>query len=137
MKYRCNTPTHKLYHHYGGRGITYTKEWEEYENFYYWAINNGYQDNLTLDRENNDGNYEPSNCRWITNEDQQINRSTTHFVEIDGQVKSAKEWCEIFDLNYNTFFTRINTYGWDIVRALTTPVTKRKKPIGFYDKYAK
>ena len=69
MKYRCLTPTAPAYEHYGGRGIKVCPEWlgeHGFENFYAWAMANGYADNLTIDREDIEGDYEPSNCRWIT-----------------------------------------------------------------------
>lgn len=67
MKKRCNTESHKSYHRYGGRGIVYYNEWEDFETFAKWALDNGFQEGmgLSIDRINNDGNYEPSNCRWI------------------------------------------------------------------------
>jgi hypothetical protein len=67
MKYRCYTETAPAYNHYGGRGIEVCKEWlESYQNFKAWALNNGYEENLTIDRKDNDGNYTPENYRWIT-----------------------------------------------------------------------
>ena len=71
MKQRCTNPKLPRYKDYGLRGITVCREWlEDFNNFYLWAMQNGYDDNLTIDRINNDGNYEPSNCRWITKEAQ-------------------------------------------------------------------
>lgn len=66
MKQRCYNENHKNYKNYGGRGIKICKEWDNYIIFKIWALNHGYKDNLEIDRRNNDGNYEPSNCRWIT-----------------------------------------------------------------------
>lgn len=75
MKRRCDLPTVRSYPDYGGRGISVCKEWSDsFEVFYDWAINNGYRDDLTIDRENNDGNYEPGNCRWATMKQQAANR---------------------------------------------------------------
>lgn len=125
MRYRCNAVTHKHYEDYGGRGITYCKEWEEFEPFYEWAIHNGYEDNLTLDRINNDGNYEPSNCRWITIEEQQKNRRYNHDIWVDGIKTSLQDVCKMFGINYYTVLSRINTYGYSICEALITPVSKR------------
>ena len=74
MRQRCNNPKHKDYRNWGSRGIRICAEWDDFKAFYDWAMSNGYADNLTLDRINNDGNYEPSNCRWATMKEQQNNR---------------------------------------------------------------
>lgn len=78
MKYRCNVPKCKVYHHYGGRGISVCYEWSEsVESFIDWAYKNGYQSNLTIERKDVNGNYEPSNCTWITQAEQLKNRRDT------------------------------------------------------------
>lgn len=74
MKSRCNKPGDKDYKLYGGRGIKMCQEWLVFENFYQWAITNGYKDNLSIDRIDCNGNYEPSNCRWVTQNVQVRNR---------------------------------------------------------------
>lgn len=88
MKQRCLNSKHKWYQSYGGRGITICDEWIDFLPFYNWAIENGYSDDLTIDRINNDGNYCPNNCRWATHKQQVHNsgvmdcRSNTGFVGI-------------------------------------------------------
>ncbi|MDD3229176.1 MAG: hypothetical protein PHE09_08145 [Oscillospiraceae bacterium] len=75
MKQRCSNPNVDRYNRYGGRGITVCDEWQEdFKTFYDWAMANGYQDDLTIDRKDNNGNYEPGNCRWVTNADNIRNR---------------------------------------------------------------
>ena len=72
---RCNNKSYYYYHRYGGRGISLCLEWKDYFTFKSWALNNGYQENLSIDRINNDGNYEPSNCKWSTAKEQANNTS--------------------------------------------------------------
>lgn len=75
MLARCYDPKHEHYHYYGGRGIQVCEEWrDDFLNFYDWAMSNGYQDNLTIDRINPDGNYTPGNCRWATRKEQAANK---------------------------------------------------------------
>lgn len=74
MKQRCRNPKNQFYYCYGGRGITYCNEWEEFIPFMRWALANGYDETLTLERINNDGNYEPNNCTWATQQEQSLNK---------------------------------------------------------------
>lgn len=87
MKQRCLNPHHTAYKNYGGRGITICEEWRHnFQAFYDWAMANGYRDDLTIDRINNDGNYEPSNCRWATAKEQANNRRNTKHKEVVANV---------------------------------------------------
>ena len=89
MIIRCNDKESKSYTRYGGRGIKVCKEWQEsFEKFYEWAISNGYSDNLTLDRKNNDLGYCPENCRWATYEQQANNTSRVHIVDYNNEKMS-------------------------------------------------
>ena len=74
MKSRCDCKTNTSYGLYGGRGITYCQEWGKFEPFYEWALENGYSENLTLDRIDNDGDYTPENCKWSTQHEQSLNK---------------------------------------------------------------
>ena len=89
MKRRCDNPKMNNYEHYGGRGISYCNEWKNFEPFRDWALSHGYADNLSIDRIDVDGNYEPSNCRWATKREQVINRRHTGWVGYEGIVKDA------------------------------------------------
>lgn len=84
MRQRCNNPNNKDYKHYGNRGITVCSEWNDFPNFQSWALSNGYEEGLTIDRINNDGNYEPDNCRWIPIEEQQHNRRPRGVIDETG-----------------------------------------------------
>ena len=109
MKNRCFDINDKRYERYGGRGITICDEWKNnFLAFYQWAMANGYDENLTIDRINNDGNYCPQNCRWATAKEQANNRSTNVHYKIGNVTKLLSEWCELFGLNFNTILARFN-----------------------------
>ena len=117
MKQRCENPNKKAYEHYGGRNICICKEWHSFEAFYDWAMANGYKEGLSIDRINNNGNYEPANCRWVTVKEQQNNRRNSHFIEAFGERHTIAEWAEITGLNYGTLKSRLKR-GWAVERAL-------------------
>lgn len=129
MKKRVFNPHHKQYKDYGGRGITICDEWlgdNGFVNFRNWSFSNGYDDTLTIDRIDNDGNYEPNNCRWITRKEQNNNRRNTKHVTYNGETKTLTEWANIFNIDSINLYNRIFAKGWDIERALLTPVKKTK-----------
>lgn len=107
MKNRCYKETDKRYHRYGGRGIIVCEEWQGVDEFLKWASETGYKDNLTIDRIDNDGNYEPSNCKWSTLKEQSNNRRTTHKITYQNKTQSLKEWTEELGLNYGTVHSRL------------------------------
>lgn len=118
MKERCENPNVREYKFYGARGIVVCDEWKNsFESFYDWAITNGYEDCLTIDRIDTNGNYEPSNCRWVTMKVQSNNRRCNHFITYKGQSKTVTQWAEERGINPRTVFTRLNR-GWSVERAL-------------------
>lgn len=121
---RCYKPNNHSYKNYGERGILMDPSWRaDFMNFYNWAINNGYADNLSLDRINVNGNYEPSNCRWATSKIQNNNKRSNFLVTIYNRTQTLKEWCDEKGLNYTTVITRISR-GWTIEDAMTTPISQ-------------
>lgn len=119
MLQRCCNKKHKEYHNYGGRGIAVCDEWQaDFTNFYDWAINNDYQPNLTIDRIDVNGNYEPSNCRWITNKEQQNNRRDNVNITFNNITKTIAEWSEILNIKYGTLYNRYNN-DYNITEMLT------------------
>lgn len=127
MKTRCYNPNTKAYHHYGGRGISICDEWlgeNGFMNFYDWAMENGYSDNLSIDRIDVNGNYEPNNCRWATQETQTRNKRNNLIIEYKGVSKTLVEWSEEIGISYSILNDRITMLGWDTKKAFTTPVKK-------------
>ena len=124
MRRRCTTPTHKSYHHYGGRGIVICKEWDEYENFKVWALNNGYRSGLSIDRINVDGDYEPSNCRWVTQKEQNNNRRNNHYVTYQGRTQTATEWAEELGIESGEFLRELNRFNDDISKVIEYDVKR-------------
>lgn len=122
MKSRCYNPNSTHYKHYGGRGIQICDQWRnDFKAFYDWAMKNGYSDELSIDRIDINGDYEPNNCRWATDNEQARNTSTNKIFTINNESKSLIEWCEIYNINYRTVQDRLNR-DWDIIDALTKPV---------------
>lgn len=118
MRERCEKPNVREYKHYGERGIVVCDEWKNnFESFYEWAITHGYEECLTIDRIDTNGNYEPSNCRWVTMKVQTNNRRNNHLITYNGQSKTVTQWAEEKGINPSTVFTRLSR-GWSIERAL-------------------
>lgn len=121
MKDRCSNPNAVSYKNYGARGIKVCVEWNDYTNFREWALANGYEDGLTIDRIDVDGDYEPDNCRFATMKEQNNNRRTTNLHTYKGKTQSEMQWAEEYGLSYGTLKTRLEN-GWDFEKALTNPV---------------
>ena len=122
VKQRCTNPNDRAFPYYGGRGITVCEEWKnDFVSFYNWAMQNGYTDELTLDRIDTNGNYCPSNCRWVTRKEQQNNTRYVHNYTINGKTKSIAEWCRIYNAPYERVRRRVVDEGWNIVDAMTAP----------------
>lgn len=112
MKDRCYNPGATKYHRYGARGITVCEEWlNDFQAFYDWAMANGYRDDLTIDRIDNDSNYCPENCRWANNEAQCNNRGHQILVVINGELKTLAQVAKENGLKYRTVHARYNR-GW-------------------------
>lgn len=115
---RCTNGNNPSYKNYGGRGITMCDEWRNnFEEFRNWALANGYEENLTIDREDNDGNYEPSNCRWVTRSRQANNKRSNHLLTYDNETHTLTEWAKLTGIPRDTLKCRIYR-GWEIERAL-------------------
>lgn len=127
MKQRCLNPKNPSYEYYGKRGIKICKDWlDDFMNFYNWSMDNGYEDSLSIDRIDVNGNYEPSNCRWATVKEQANNTRNNHIVSYKGEEHTISEWADILNLDYKTVSRRISTEGWDAERAFNTPLQKKK-----------
>lgn len=107
MRTRCENENSTSYHRYGGRGIGVCDDWSDFENFRNWALDNGYEHDLTIDRVDNDADYSQSNCRWVDMKTQGNNRSTNHIVEYNGISHTIMEWTRILGVKYNTLRQRI------------------------------
>ena len=107
MKSRCLNSKSISYKNYGSRGIRVCDEWLSYENFHNWAITNGYSDELQLDRIDNDGNYEPSNCRWVTREINMRNTRKNHYICVYGETKTISEWINLLGLSKSVAYKHL------------------------------
>ena len=112
IKQRTSNPNNKSYARYGGRGISVCEEWREnYVNFRDWALNNGYSDNLTIERIDVNGDYCPENCRWATVKEQCNNRRTNVLIEWNGKTQNIERWSEETGIPYKILHDRYRRYG--------------------------
>lgn len=128
MLTRTTNPKTVGWKYYGGRGISVCSEWRTFEPFMAWAYANGYRDDLQIDRRDNDGNYEPGNCRWVTRFTQSRNRSCTRTVEAFGEKKLMCEWAEDerCKVCYATLARRMDVFKWPPEKAIATPSRKSR-----------
>lgn len=122
IKQRCYNVNREKYKNYGAKGITMCEDWKNNFNcFYNWATSNGYNDNLTIDRIDVNGNYEPKNCQWVNQQKQQNNRTNNHILEFNNQSYTINEWARITNIKRCTIKERLKR-GWSIEKTLTTQV---------------
>jgi hypothetical protein len=127
MRARCNRKTDKRYDHYGGRGISVCEEWSDFVAFRNWALKNGYQEGLTIDRIDNDGPYSPENCRWTTKKVQNNNQSTTTIIKVGDVEKPLHIWADFIGIPPEALRRRLYD-GWNVERALFEKIDTTKCP---------
>ena len=129
MKDRCLNSNSDWYKDYGGRGINICDGWlgdNGFTNFYEWAMKNGYNDSLTLDRKDNNKGYSPDNCRWVNQSVQNNNKRNNHYLTINGKTKTIKEWSIEYGISPHTFYQRIRRHNMSEIEAMTTPLARKK-----------
>lgn len=118
IKTRCYNVNDLHYSRWGGKGVVMCEEWKNsFLSFYEWAINNGYREDLTIDRIDNDGNYEPSNCRWVTIEEQNRNKKRVRYITYNGKTQTIGQWTKELGLGKETIRERLKR-GWTEAEAI-------------------
>ena len=141
MKNRCYNENDESYQWYGFKGVRICDEWiNNPKLFEDWSIKNGYDDNLTIDRKDENKDYCPENCRWIPLEENSKYKSTTCLINVDGEVHTGREWSKVLGLGTNRINTYIRQYGIDntikfIKKFKNNPNLKPKQPQSYYDLY--
>ena len=126
MIHRCYNKNDSCYNYYGGRGVSVCDEWKnDYFTFKKWALDNGYNDKLTIDRLDHNGNYEPNNCKWATWTEQQNNKSNNKYLTYKGETKTLAQWCRELNLNYARTKARLNTCDISVEDAFELPKYKK------------
>ncbi len=121
---RCTNPKDTSWGRYGAKGVTVCNEWRSFPAFRKWAYANGYNDSLTIDRVNPNGNYDPSNCRWASVREQANNKQGTLWIEYSGERLQLSYWADRLGINYHTLYDRLYLHGWSVEKAFTTPVRR-------------
>lgn len=126
MKARCYNKNEVAYPNYGGRGIQMCDEWLDsqcgFERFVDWALGNGYSDDLTIERVDVNQSYCPSNCAWITKDEQARNKRRTIWVDYKGRHVQLSVLCAEKGMNYDSVHNRMFRFGWDVERSIDTPL---------------
>ncbi|SQC67333.1 hypothetical protein [Listeria fleischmannii] len=125
MKARCYNTNNTRYQHYGGKGVIVCDAWRyDYQNFRRWALDNYYEDDLTIDRIDNNGDYCPENCRWATSKEQANNQSRNRILKYKDKTMTMSQWADYLDITYGTMNSRIQR-KWSMERIVNTPIRKR------------
>lgn len=128
IKSRCLNKNNKKYENYGGRGILICDEWlNSYESFRDWAMSHGYSDELSIDRIDVNGNYEPNNCRWVDAFIQANNRTDNFIIEYNHEKHTVHEWALITNISAENIYNRIKYLNWSTSDALTIPVKSTRR----------
>lgn len=125
MRKRCNNPNSDYYENYGGRGIKVCEEWNDYQNFRNWSLDNGYQDDLSIDRINGNEGYEPSNCRWANRKQQANNQRSNVMIFYKGEIKTAAQWAEKIGITKSSMYHRLDR-GWTMEEIEKIPQGERR-----------
>ena len=124
MKSRCYLPSFSRYEYYGGRGIKICNEWlNSFDSFYNWAMASGYRNDLDIDRIDNNGNYEPNNCRWVTAKIQNNNTRKNHYYTYKGETKSVSQWADQYHIHRCVLNNRLRR-GWSFEDAVGISIRK-------------
>ena len=130
MKGRCYNPNDSKYKNYGERGIAICDEWKnDFKAFYDWSMNNGYEETLTIERIDVNGNYTPENCTWIPMLEQCRNTTKVRWIEYNGESKLLSDWAKDIGIDPETLSQRIEK--WGINKAMTTPLLRRPRLITY------
>lgn len=122
MRSRCSNPMDGAFCDYGGRGISVCEKWaKSFSEFREWAYHSGYTENLTIDRIDVNGNYEPDNCRWATRKEQSRNRRNNRWLEVNGETYLLEDWAKIVGIDKRTILQRLKR-GWSVEKSIMTEV---------------
>lgn len=128
MLQRCYDKSFKYYDCYGGRGIKICEEWQSYEPFRDWALSHGYEDGLSIEREDVNRDYCPDNCKWIPLSQQANNRRNTLYVEYHGKMVTMRDLADLYGVDRRRLYRRIVKQGWSVEDAINRPIEKKSRP---------
>ena len=125
MKDRCHNPKSQRFDRYGGRGIVVCEEWRRSFEAFFSCVGNRPSPNHSIERLDNDGNYEPGNVVWATRDQQNANKSTSRIIEYDGRRMTLAQWASQLGIGTKTLSHRIDVAGMTVSEAFTKPIESR------------